>query len=134
MVDAQGKAVAGAAVHIAQGKNDRQTLTDTQGFFAIKLDAAGSYDLTVVAPTFQPLSKSLNLVAQESSLDLQLIPLITRSDTVTVTADVNAFDVLSPDPAEKVFSAPGSSRRQPWPPWRAGFHSWLSHRNRFQRN
>jgi Carboxypeptidase regulatory-like domain len=103
VVDAQGKAVAGAAVHIAQGKNDRQTLTDTQGFFAIKLDAAGSYDLTVVAPTFQPLSKSLNLVAQESSLDLQLIPLITRSDTVTVTADVNAIDVLSPDPAEKVF-------------------------------
>ena len=103
VADAQGKAVAGAAVHIAQGKNDHQTLTDTQGLFAIKLDAAGNYDLTVVAPTFQPLSKSLNLVAQESSLDLQLIPLITRSDTVTVTADVNAFDVLSPDPAEKVF-------------------------------
>jgi hypothetical protein len=103
VADAQRKAVAGAAVHIAQGKNDHQTLTDTQGLFAIKLDAAGNYDLTVVAPTFQPLSKSLNLVAQESSLDLQLIPLITRSDTVTVTADVNAFDVLSPDPAEKVF-------------------------------
>ncbi len=103
VVDAQGKAVAGATVHIAQGKNDRQTLTDIQGLFAIKLDAAGSYDLTVVAPTFQPLSKSLNLVAPESSLDLQLTPLITRSDTVTVTADVNAFNVLSPDPAEKVF-------------------------------
>jgi hypothetical protein len=30
-------------------------------------------------------------------------PLITRSDSVTVTADVTAFDLLSPDPAEKVF-------------------------------
>jgi hypothetical protein len=103
VADAQGKPVAGAAVHLVRGKHDRQTLTNTQGQFAIKLDAAGSYDLTVIAPTFQPLSKSLNLVAQESSLDLQLIPLITRNDSVTVTADVNAFDVLSPDPAEKVF-------------------------------
>jgi hypothetical protein len=30
-------------------------------------------------------------------------PRITRSDSVTVTADVTAFDLLSPDPAEKVF-------------------------------
>ena len=30
-------------------------------------------------------------------------PLITRNDSVTVTADVTTFDLLSPDPAEKVF-------------------------------
>jgi hypothetical protein len=30
-------------------------------------------------------------------------PLITRTDSVTVTADVTAFDLLSPDPAERVF-------------------------------
>src|ERR1700733_12739324 len=30
-------------------------------------------------------------------------PLITRNDSVTVTADVTAFDLLSPDPAERVF-------------------------------
>jgi hypothetical protein len=31
------------------------------------------------------------------------VPLITRTDSVTVTADVTAFDLLSPDPAERVF-------------------------------
>jgi hypothetical protein len=30
-------------------------------------------------------------------------PLITRSDSITVTADVTSFDLLSPDPGEKVF-------------------------------
>jgi hypothetical protein len=101
--DAQGKPLPGAIVHLSQGKMDRQTLTDGQGQFKIRLNAAGSYELTVNAVTFQPLSQSLELVPGGSSLDLQLVPLITRSDSVTVTADVNTLDVLSPDPAEKVF-------------------------------
>jgi hypothetical protein len=103
VVDGQGKPVPGATVHLTRGKRERQTLTDTRGQFEINLNAAGSYALTVTASAFQPLSQSFQLLPRESSLDLQLTPLITRSDSVTVTADVNAFDVLSPDPAEKVF-------------------------------
>ena len=103
VIDTQGNPVSGATVHLAREQRDHQALTDTQGQFQIDLNAVGSYDLTVNAETFQPLSKSVELLSGDSNLDLQLIPLITRSDSVTVTADVNAFDVLSPDPAEKVY-------------------------------
>jgi hypothetical protein len=103
LVDGEGKPVSGATVHLAQGKRDHKTRTDAQGHFQMNLKAAGGYDLTVEAAKFQPFSQALTVLPGESSLDLQLVPLITRSDSVTVTADVNAFDVLSPDPAEKVF-------------------------------
>jgi len=103
VVDSEGKPVAQATVQLVQGKHSRQSLTDAQGRFVFKLNAAGSYDLTVTAATFQPLTKSLQVLPSGTSLDLQLTPLLTRSDSVIVTADVNDLDVLSPDPAEKVF-------------------------------
>jgi hypothetical protein len=103
VVDGQGRPVAGASVVLVQGQTAHQAVTDTQGLFQLKLNSAGKYDLSVRAARFQPLSKSVELLAAGSSLDLQLIPLITRSDSVTVTADINSLDVLSPDPAEKVY-------------------------------
>jgi len=103
VVDAQGKPVSGATVQLLRGNRERQAVTDAQGQFHIKLNSAGSYDLSVTAPTFQPLSKSVGVPAGGSSFNLQLVPVITRSDSVTVTADINSLDVLSPDPAEKVF-------------------------------
>ncbi len=103
VVEVQGNPISGATVHLVQGKTDLQTLTGAQGQFQINLNVGGSYDLYVNAVAFQPLSKSLILLTGGTSLELQLIPLITRTDSVTVTADVNATDVLSPDPAEKVF-------------------------------
>ncbi len=103
VVDAQGRPVAGANVVLVQGNKTHQAVTNAQGQFRLKLNSAGSYDLSVSAATFQPVSKPVELGAGGSSLDLQLVPLITRSDSVTVTADINSLDVLSPDPAEKVF-------------------------------
>jgi hypothetical protein len=45
------------------------------------------------------------LAADSPASDAQAkpAPLITRSDSITVTADVTSFDLLSPDPGEKVF-------------------------------
>jgi hypothetical protein len=103
VVDGQGRPVPGASVLLVQGQKAHQAVTDTQGLFQLKLNSPGTYDLSVTASMFQPLSKPVELGAGASSLDLQLIPLITRSDSVTVTADVNSLDVLSPDPAEKVY-------------------------------
>jgi Carboxypeptidase regulatory-like domain len=103
VVDGQGRPVAGASVLLVQGQKAHQAVTDTQGLFQLKLNSPGTYDLLVTASMFQPLSKPVELGAGASSLDLQLIPLITRSDSVTVTADINSLDVVSPDPAEKVY-------------------------------
>ncbi|MDX6462243.1 MAG: hypothetical protein QOE55_5940 [Acidobacteriaceae bacterium] len=103
VVDGQGRPVAGASVRLVQSQKAHQAVTGAQGLFQLKLNSAGTYDLSVTASIFQPLSKPVELGAGANSLDLQLIPLITRSDSVTVTADINALDVLSPDPAEKVY-------------------------------
>src|SRR5882757_10603033 len=77
VVDEQGRPVAGASVHVVQGQKAHQAVTGAQGLFQLKLNSAGTYDLSVTAPMSQPLSKPVELGAGASSLDLQLIPLIT---------------------------------------------------------
>ena len=104
-VDPEEKPVSGATIPLLRkpGGHTQQTLTGHDGRFQLEVKAAGKYDLTVNAVTFQPLSKSFTLLSAGSSIELQLTPVITHSESVIVTADVNALDVLSPDPAEKVF-------------------------------
>ena len=105
VVDEQGKPVAGATVQLfrAQHGNKCQTNTGGDGQFRISVNPAGDYTLRVDAANLQPLSKAVELMSGGTALEVQLTPLITRKDTVVVTADVNDIDVLSPDPAEKVF-------------------------------
>ena len=88
---------------LVRGQQAQQAVTGSDGQFQLKLNSAGTYDLSVTAPMFQPLAKPVELSAGKSGLDLQLTPLVTRTDSVTVTADINSLDVLSPDPAEKVY-------------------------------
>jgi hypothetical protein len=38
-----------------------------------------------------------------SEITVQIGQLLSRVDTITVTADVNGTDVFSPDPSEKIF-------------------------------
>ena len=103
VVDGQGRPAAGATVLLVRGQQVQQAVTGSDGQFQLKLNSAGTYDLSVTAPMFQPLAKPVELSAGKSVLDLQLTPLVTRTDSVTVTADINSLDVLSPDPAEKVY-------------------------------
>lgn len=105
VVDLQGKPVSGASVQLVFEKHGRsqKTITNPDGRFEIDVNAAGNHRLLINATTFQPLSKSLNLVPGGSTLEIQLTPIIIRKESVIVTADVNQLDILSPDPAEKVF-------------------------------
>lgn len=77
--------------------------TNREGRFELHIANAGKYELRVTATGFQPLTRMVNLRQGDASYEIQLTPLITRNESVTVTADVNEVDVLSPDPAEKVF-------------------------------
>lgn len=63
----------------------------------------GNYVLSVHATGFEVISKSMSLDPGEGALQIEVVPRIRRNESVMVTADVNAFDVFSPDPAEKVF-------------------------------
>jgi Carboxypeptidase regulatory-like domain len=102
--DSQRKPVSGAFIQLVGDQHGprQRAITDRQGQFAITV-GVGSYVLSVRASTFQPLTKSVTLTAGENTLEIQLIPTITHKESVVVTADVNEFNVLSPDPAEKVF-------------------------------
>ena len=105
VVDDQGRPVVGATIQLfrAQGRNACQASTGGDGQFQIKVNPAGDYTLWVNAASLQSLSKTIKLMPGGADLEVQLSPSITRKDSVVVTADVNDIDVLSPDPAEKVF-------------------------------
>lgn len=112
VTDAQGKPISSASVVVTSRLRERkqQTSTDSAGRFRIKLtttanrDEAGqTFDLIVKAPNFLPYSQTMNAASSATDLQIQLTSLADRVDTVVVTADINRLDVLSPDPAEKVF-------------------------------
>jgi len=105
VIDAHDKPVPHTELQFttARHRNLPPVLTGADGHFAILLDASGKYDLAVHAPGFQPLHQLLSLQPNGGELSIQLTPLITREDTVSVTANITALDLLSPDPAEKVF-------------------------------
>jgi len=105
VVDEQGKPVAGASVQFFRAEHGDKCLARTggDGQFRIRVNSAGDYTLWVNASSLQSLSKTVELMPGGTTLEVQLAPLVTRKDTVVITADVNEIDVLSPDPAEKVF-------------------------------
>ncbi len=82
-----------------------RSITDRDGRFTLLIPAAGGYELEVNAPGYAPLAQALTVAPTTSNLDIYLTPRILRSETVTVTADVNELSVFSPDPAEKVFAS-----------------------------
>jgi hypothetical protein len=105
VIDSQGKTLAGADVVVSSnGKIVSRTRSGTDGLFRIALDAGGSYTVTVEVSGFQPVTIHVAVRSANSRpIEIRLAKLPTRIENVTVTADVNETDVLSPDPGEKVF-------------------------------
>ena len=109
IIDPQGNALPNATVlvlyHDLQG-NERilqRTTSGPDGRFALKADAE-KLDIKVEAKGFQPVARQVIVRSGKNSEITITIPrLLTRFEKVTVTADVNQNDVLSPDPGEKVF-------------------------------
>ena len=105
VVDAHGAPVAGAEIQLVEGHAGapHQATTDSDGAFQFSVSRAGVYLLKVGAPTFQPLAETIHVLPHGAEYELQLTPQLTRNESVTVTADINDVDIISPDPAEKVF-------------------------------
>jgi len=81
-----------------------QTISGPDGQFEIKAAAAGTFDIRVHAAGFKQVIVTKELLAGASpKIVIQMREIDSRMETVTVTADVNGTDVLSPDPAEKIF-------------------------------
>jgi hypothetical protein len=110
VIDSQGNAVPAASVQLAgndsSGKQRvlAQTVSGADGRFALKLEGVGPFPIKVEAAGFQPVIRKITPDAANSGeIAIAMTHLSARIENVTVTADVNETDVLSPDPGEKVF-------------------------------
>jgi len=103
VADSAGQAIAGAVVRMTAASGSvQQAVSDAAGRFTLATVAPGTYELSVIAAKYQPLEKSVVVVAGGS--DFQILLEAVASQTVVVTADVTGDDVMSPDPAVKVFA------------------------------
>ncbi len=105
ITDPQGNALPGAALQLlVSGKIAAQTTSGVDGSFQVRVPSAGQFAVEVKAPGFRPVTQAVQVESNTNPLlQIQVKQIASRSETVTVTADVNESDVLSPDPAEKVY-------------------------------
>lgn len=107
LTDAQGVPVSGAAIRLKAGPAAvGQTSTDADGKFVFPDVSAGDYTISANAQAYGEAQKVLHVTeGQALTIDLQFVRLTSRTETVTVTADVKDIDVMAPDPAVKVFAS-----------------------------
>ncbi len=107
VTDPKGNALPGASVqlvrHQSSGSDQILSQVDSgmRGEFQITAPSAGHILVRVEASGFRPVVQLIDV--RNAELEIRMGQLSSRIETVTVTADVNQSDVLSPDPAERVF-------------------------------
>jgi hypothetical protein len=108
ITDTQNRPVPAAQLQLTASDHAKTTeaTSDPDGKFTFLCVPAGEYQIIADAPGFDEIRKPLRVSGGETlTVDLQFSRLVSRIDTVTVTADVKDIDVQSPDPAEKVFAS-----------------------------
>jgi hypothetical protein len=107
VTDPQGTNLPQASVQLVD--HDRvlaRATTGSDGSFQMKLSSAGQFVVKVEAPGFRPTEQPIGVaLSGNSEITVKMAQLSARSESVSVTADVNDLDVLSPDPAMKVFAS-----------------------------
>ncbi len=102
VLDQKDLPVSNAIISLAAAKERILVRTDSAGSFALAAAAHRKYLLTVTAPGFLVLTKTV-IADGEQDLTLRLAPLLARNESVLVTSKVADLDILSPDPSERVF-------------------------------
>jgi hypothetical protein len=110
VTDPRGNGLPKASVQLirhdsaGEGEASRQTISGPDGGFEIRAASAGEFDVKVDAEGFRQVIVTQSIhPSGNPEITVQMRQISSRAETVTVTADVNGTDVLSPDPAEKVF-------------------------------
>jgi carboxypeptidase family protein len=110
VTDPRGNGLPKASVQLirhdsaGEGEASRQTISGPDGGFEIRAASAGEFEVKVDAEGFRQVIVTQSIhPSGNPEITVQMRQISSRAETVTVTADVNGTDVLSPDPAEKVF-------------------------------
>ena len=105
VTDPQGDGLPRASIQLlVDDVQMSEAVSDASGFFAVKLLPGRAYVLKVVATGFQPIARPITVrPGGNADVELRMEKVSRQLANVTVTADVNDLDVLSPDPGEKVF-------------------------------
>lgn len=105
VVDPDGNALPDATVQlIDHGQVRGQATTGPDGRFQIALPSPEGRPLVRVdASGFRRVEQPVRVSRGGSEITVKMTQLSSRVENVTVIADVNQSDVLSPDPAEKIF-------------------------------
>jgi Carboxypeptidase regulatory-like domain len=103
--DPQGNALPNATVQIvAHDYVLAQATSGPDGQFVLKVNATGEFIIKTSAPGFRPIVHKISARPRgNAEIEIQMDQISSRIENIIVTADVNQSDVLSPDPAEKVF-------------------------------
>ncbi|MGA9967362.1 MAG: TonB-dependent receptor [Terriglobales bacterium] len=105
VIDPEGNALPDASIQLMEHKQVlSQTASGADGKFLVKVMSAGEFIIEAESSGFRPVTRPITVHPDGNALiDIQMTELASRIETVTVTADVNQSDVLSPDSGEKVF-------------------------------
>ncbi len=105
VADPQGNSLSKAQVAL-KSKDQVVARADSgpDGRFRLKVAAPGDYLLQVDAAGFRRVQQALKVRRNgNATIEIAVRQLASRTERVAVTADVNEVDILSPDPAERVF-------------------------------
>jgi len=105
VLDPQGNALPNVAVElIGRGQILSEAKSDRAGQFVLKANGFGNFTVEAEAPDFRSVTQPITV---QPTGNLEITITVSRIasliENVTVTADVNESDVLSPDRGEKVF-------------------------------
>ena len=107
VIDPDGNALPSATVELIDHTHVRERATSgPDGLFHVELHSPGQFVIKVDAPGFRPVEQSVNVVMSgNAEIIVKMTQPLAQNESVSVTADVNDLDVLSPDPAIKVFAS-----------------------------
>jgi Carboxypeptidase regulatory-like domain len=105
ILDPQGNALPNTAVSLVQQDHAlSQTKSGPDGRFVLNSGSTGQFTIKVDAPGFRSVTRPITIrPSGNAEVTISVTQIESQTESITVTADATEADVLSPDPAEKVF-------------------------------